>query len=52
MMLVRYKKANEKIAMGLLSYMPGDKSVKKLQEMIQQYETDDNWQLYLMEKRR
>jgi riboflavin biosynthesis RibT protein len=50
MMLVRYKKANEKIAMGLLSYMPGDKSAKKLQEVIQQYDTDDNWQLYLMKK--
>lgn len=50
MMLVRYKKANEKIAMGLLSYMPGEKTVKKLQELIQQYETDDRWQLYLLKK--
>ena len=49
-MLLRYKKTYEKIAMGLLSYMPGDKSVKKLQEAIQQYETDDNWQLYLLKK--
>ena len=51
MMLLRYKKTYEKIAMGLLSYMPGDKSVKKLQETIQQYETDDNWQLISFEKR-
>ena len=50
MMLLRYKKTNEKIAMGLLSYMPGDKTVKKLQETIHQYETDDNWQLYLLKK--
>jgi riboflavin biosynthesis RibT protein len=50
MMLVRYKKTNEKIAMGLLSYMPGDKTVKKLQETIHQYETDDSWQLYLLKK--
>lgn len=50
MILVRYKKANEKIAMGLLSYMPGEKTVKKLQELIQQYETDDCWQLYLLKK--
>ena len=33
LMLLRYKKTYEKIAMGLLSYMPGDKTVKKLQGM-------------------
>ena len=49
-MLLRYKKTYEKIAMGLLSYMPSEKSVKKLQETIQRYETDANWQLYLMKK--
>ncbi|MEK4402995.1 MULTISPECIES: GNAT family N-acetyltransferase [Sporosarcina] len=50
MILLRYKKTYEKIAMGLLSYMPGDKTVKKLQEWIQRYETDDSWQLYLLKK--
>ncbi len=50
MILLRYKKTYEKIAMGLLSYMPGDKTVKKLQESIHQYETDDSWQLYLSKK--
>lgn len=49
-MLLRYKKTYEKIAMGLLSYMPGDKNAKKLQETIHQYETDDSWQLYLLKK--
>ncbi len=49
-MLLRYKKIYEKIAMGLLSYMPGDKTVKKLQEWIHRYETDDSWQLYLLKK--
>lgn len=49
-MLVRYKKANEKIAMGFLSYIPGEKMVKKLQETILQYETDDKWELYLAKK--
>jgi riboflavin biosynthesis RibT protein len=49
-MLLRYKKTYEKIAMGLLSYMPGDKNAKKLQETIHQYESDDNWQLYLLKK--
>ncbi|MFJ7933408.1 GNAT family N-acetyltransferase [Sporosarcina sp. NPDC096371] len=49
-MLLRYKKTYEKIAMGLLSYMPGDKNAKKLQETIHRYETDENWQLYLLKK--
>ncbi len=31
-MLVRYKKAYEKIAMGLLSFMPNEKELKKLQQ--------------------
>lgn len=46
-MLIRYKKTYEKIAMGLLSYMPGEHSVKALQETIQKYETEAEWQLYL-----
>ncbi|WP_147060414.1 GNAT family N-acetyltransferase [Sporosarcina luteola] len=49
-MLLRYKKTYEKIAMGLLSYMPGEKAVKKLQETIHQYEHDDDWQLYLLKQ--
>lgn len=49
-MLLRYKKTYEKIAMGLLSYMPGEKNVKKLQETIHKYETEANWQLYLLKK--
>ncbi|MBS4173331.1 GNAT family N-acetyltransferase [Bacillus sp. FJAT-49736] len=46
-MLIRYKKAFEKIAMGLLSFMPNEKDLKKLQLTMKQYETDDNWQLFL-----
>lgn len=46
-MLIRYKKNLEKIAMGLLSFMPNEKDVKKLQATIKQYETLDNWQLFL-----
>jgi riboflavin biosynthesis RibT protein len=46
-MLVRYKKAFEKIAMGLLSFMPNEKDLKRLQQTIKQYETDDKWQLFL-----
>lgn len=49
-MLVRYKKSFEKIAMGLLSFMPQEKDVKRLMETIQAYEQDDNWQLYLWKK--
>lgn len=46
-MLIRYKKTYEKIAMGLLSYMPEDRNVKALQESIHTYETDESWHLYL-----
>ncbi len=46
-MLIRYKKAFEKIAMGLLSFMPNEKDLKKLQHTMKQYETEENWQLFL-----
>ncbi|WP_050615609.1 GNAT family N-acetyltransferase [Bacillus testis] len=46
-MLIRYKKNFEKIAMGLLSFMPNEKDVKTLQAAIKQYETQDNWNLLL-----
>ena len=49
-MLVRYKKALEKIAMGLLSFMPQEKDVKRLMETIQQYEQQENWMLQLWRK--
>jgi len=49
-MLIRYKKAFEKIAMGLLSFMPNEKDIKKLTETIHSYENDDNWVLYLWKK--
>lgn len=47
MMLIRYKKTFEKIAMGLLSFMPNEKDIKKLQQTIKQYESDENWRLFL-----
>ncbi|GAE91311.1 RibT protein [Gracilibacillus boraciitolerans JCM 21714] len=46
-MLIRFKKRFEKIAMGLLSLMPDEKEVKKLQDTINEYETNDKWQLFL-----
>lgn len=46
-MLIRYKKIFEKIAMGLLSFMPSEKDLKRLQLTIKQYETEDDWQLFL-----
>lgn len=49
-MLVRYKKTFEKIAMGLLSFMPQEKDVKHLMETIQAYEQNDDWQLFLWKK--
>jgi riboflavin biosynthesis RibT protein len=46
-MLIRYKKTFEKIAMGLLSFMPTEKDLKKLQFTIKEYETEENLQLFL-----
>lgn len=46
-MLIRYKKGFEKIAMGLLSFMPSEKDLKKLQQTIRNYETEKDWQLFL-----
>lgn len=46
-MLIRYKKSFEKIAMGLLSFMPNEKDLKKLQQTIKNYESDESWQLFL-----
>ncbi|MDV6377636.1 GNAT family N-acetyltransferase [Sporosarcina sp. GW1-11] len=47
MKLVRFKKAQEKIAMGFLSYIPSEKMLRKLQETVQQYICDEHWQLFL-----
>jgi|SRR5690625_663976 len=46
-MLLRFKKNYEKIAMGLLSFMPLQKDVKVLQETMNQYETNPDWHLLL-----
>ncbi|WP_077621676.1 GNAT family N-acetyltransferase [Sediminibacillus massiliensis] len=46
-MLIRYKKSFEKIAMGLLSFMPEEKEVKKLQSTIKEYENNPDWHLFL-----
>ncbi|KON87172.1 reductase [Sporosarcina globispora] len=46
-MLIRYKKSFEKIAMGLLSFMPNEKDLKKLQQTMKQYESEEDWQLFL-----
>ncbi|MCM3180088.1 GNAT family N-acetyltransferase [Cytobacillus horneckiae] len=46
-MLIRYKKSFEKIAMGLLSFMPNEKDLKKLLQTIKDYENEDNLQLFL-----
>ena len=46
-MLIRYKKDLQKIAMGLLSFMPELKEIKVLQQTINEYEKNANWHLYL-----
>lgn len=49
-MLTRFKNNQEKIAMGLMSFMPKEKDVKVLQETMNNYQTDDAWHLYLWKK--
>ncbi|RYL94847.1 GNAT family N-acetyltransferase [Sporolactobacillus sp. THM7-4] len=46
-MLIRYKKSYEKIAMGLLSFVPSEKEIKTLLQTIKRYEEDEKWQLFL-----
>lgn len=46
-MLVKYKKSNNKVAMGLMSFTATQHKVDTLQLIIRQYEEDPNWQLYL-----
>ena len=48
--LTKYKKAYEKIAMGLLSFMPGEHQLKQLQKTMRTYEENPDWQLYLWKK--
>ncbi|MEC2070721.1 GNAT family N-acetyltransferase [Alkalihalophilus marmarensis] len=45
-MLIPYKTSQKKIAMGLLSYMPKEKDVKKLIKTIELYETKETWKLF------
>ncbi|NGY87265.1 GNAT family N-acetyltransferase [Bacillus megaterium] len=46
-MLIRYKRNYEKIAMGLLSFVPTEKDLKKLQQTMKEYEQNEHWRLYL-----
>lgn len=46
-MLIRYNKNHEKIAMGLLSFNPNEKDLQKLLQTINEYETEQDRQLYL-----
>ncbi|MGD7045481.1 GNAT family N-acetyltransferase [Jeotgalibacillus proteolyticus] len=46
-MLIRYKKSFEKIAMGLMSFMPTEKDIKQLQLSMKMYEEDKANRLFL-----
>ncbi|WP_078576928.1 GNAT family N-acetyltransferase [Salipaludibacillus agaradhaerens] len=46
-MLIPYKKEYEKIAMGLLSFMPGEKRVQDIQKTLDTYRSSTEWKLYL-----
>lgn len=46
-MLIKYKKSYEKIAMGLLSFIPSEKDLKKLMNTINEYDMENDRMLYL-----
>lgn len=46
-MLNRYKRSHEKIAMGMLSFMPREREVKRLKQTMELYNEDPTWQLFL-----
>lgn len=46
-MLTRYKRSCEKIAMGLLSFMPKERNVKQLKKTMELYNEHPDWQLFL-----
>lgn len=46
-MLIDYKKDNEKVAMGLLSYLPDFKNLENLKEEIKLNQNNDEFKLYL-----
>lgn len=49
-MITKYKKSFQKIAMGLLSFMPKEHELKALQQTIQRYEEIPDWHLHLWEE--
>ncbi|EIM05086.1 riboflavin biosynthesis protein ribT, acetyltransferase GNAT-family [Planococcus antarcticus DSM 14505] len=46
-MLIKYKKSAKKITMGLLSFMPNVRELTALEQTMQKYEENADWQLYL-----
>lgn len=45
-MLIRYKRANEKVAMGLLALMPQERQMKQLKQTMELYNENPYWQLF------
>ena len=46
-MLVKYRSSHNKVAQGLLSLMPKEHELKHLQQTMQRYQQDPNWEMYL-----
>ncbi|AIY06843.1 GCN5-related N-acetyltransferase [Planococcus sp. PAMC 21323] len=45
-MLTRYKRAYEKVAMGLLALMPAERNIKQLKTTMGLYNERPDWQLF------
>lgn len=50
-MLVKYKKDYTKVALGLLSYMLKEHDLKQLHLIMQRYQQNPNWELYLWKEK-
>lgn len=48
MVLTKYKKSYEKIAMSLLAFMFKEHEITRLRQIIKKYEENEDWQLYLL----
>lgn len=46
-MLVKYRESQNKVALGLLSLMPKEHEVKQLQQTMERYKRNPNWEMYL-----
>ncbi|WP_035051307.1 GNAT family N-acetyltransferase [Carnobacterium pleistocenium] len=50
-MLVKYRNSQNKLALGLLSLMPKEHELKYLQQTMQRYQQNRNWEMYFWQEK-